>query len=292
MELQSALNACLFLRFVYDNWNVPGRNSLDSLPIVDSLGQPIFPDKNFTVLRTLYSNDLATDLHSRSTRIGQWKIIGIVAVNNADPKDAVIAIRGTSTVWEWVQDVKFWAKPFSNVPGSGLTEDGFTDMYQSFSFQASTAPSPFITDLISRLDPGARVFVTGHSLGAALATLLALDLSYHSQQSPTVYTIASPRVGDLFFHKFFTQGISACYRVENRNDKVPWFPPPGVYEHVGEKFELIPPSDLKNTPPCNHHLSTYLHLLGTAIGNPDKYPIQDDCVQGSRLPEINPDDEP
>jgi triacylglycerol lipase len=40
-----------------------------------------------------------------------------------------------------------------------------------------------------------QLWVTGHSLGAALATLAAADFAKEGYQ-PVVYTMGSPRVGD------------------------------------------------------------------------------------------------
>ena len=68
--------------------------------------------------------------------------------------------------------------------------------------------------------------MTGHSLGAGLATLLALDLAAHSLVPNTCITLASPRVGDLTFQHVFNQVVPNAYRVVNRIDIVPKVPPP------------------------------------------------------------------
>jgi hypothetical protein len=81
---------------------------------------------------------------------------------------------------------------------------------------------------ISRLnDKGCKIWITGHSLGAALATL-AGD-RYANVQG--VYTFGSPRVGDGAFSKNFEV---AAYRIVNNKDIATRVPPPGRYKHVGD----------------------------------------------------------
>ena len=76
-------------------------------------------------------------------------------------------------------------------------------------------------------DKGCKIWITGHSLGGALATLSASR--YGSAQG--VYTFGSPRVGNEIFKKNIEVKI---YRILNNDDIVPRVPPPGKYVHVGE----------------------------------------------------------
>jgi len=81
---------------------------------------------------------------------------------------------------------------------------------------------------ITRLDrKGCKIWMTGHSLGAALATLCGSR--YGSVQG--VYTFGSPRVGNDGFKEQLDVKI---YRIVNNEDIVARVPPPGVYVHVGE----------------------------------------------------------
>ena len=72
-----------------------------------------------------------------------------------------------------------------------------------------------------------KVWITGHSLGAALATLAA----YRFKNVQGLYVFGCPRVGDVEFKNDF--GIPA-YRFENNNDIVCKVPPSGIYRHIGE----------------------------------------------------------
>ena len=74
-----------------------------------------------------------------------------------------------------------------------------------------------------------RIWITGHSLGAALATLAA----YRYGHFQGLHTFGSPRVGDAGFKRVF-DGKGKAWRFVNNSDIVPRVPPPVLYQHVGE----------------------------------------------------------
>jgi hypothetical protein len=83
------------------------------------------------------------------------------------------------------------------------------------------------------------LWVTGHSLGGALATLATARLVDEGLKPVTV-TFGQPRVGDSGFAKAYT---ATHHRFVNNNDVVPtmpprtipgWLRPPSFYTHVGE----------------------------------------------------------
>jgi hypothetical protein len=282
VNIQSAINAGLFVQFVANQWNSTSQATvLDGRPVLNAAGTPVIPGLNYTVLRTIYACDLATDLDPTKPGREGWKTMGILAVNQADPNDYFIAIRGTLTIWEWLQDAKFLPKPFPNVAGAGLTEDGFTDMYQSFSLTPGDCEGKFLADLIALLPATARVTIAGHSLGAGIATLLALDMGANSTLPVVLYTLASPRVGDLTFSHLFNHVVPNAYRIANRLDIVPKVPPPLLYFHVGDETELVPSGEMKFDLACEHHLTSYFNMLGTLSNQAAAYPIQANCLKGS-----------
>ena len=81
------------------------------------------------------------------------------------------------------------------------------------------------------------IWMTGHSLGAALATLAADRLP----NVQGLYTFGSPRVGDQEFQKMF--GLKA-FRVVNSKDIVANIPPKDPYRHVGEYIFIDQKGDI------------------------------------------------
>ncbi len=279
MDVQSAINAGLFVEFVYENWKTAtDATNLDGRAVVTAAGAPVIAGKNYTVLKTIYSNDLATDINPDKPLLEGFKTMGIIAQNEGDANDIFISIRGTSGVWEWVQDIKFLPRPFTPVPGSGLTEDGFTVMYLSFSLTPGPS-NTFMADVVDLLPPNAKVTISGHSLGSSLATLLALDMAANTKLGVRLYTLASPRVGDLVFHNLFNHVVPDAFRIANRLDIVPKTPPPLLYFHVGDETELVPPREMKFELGCEHSIKNYFSMLATMIGKQGDYPFEANCMR-------------
>ncbi|KAM0842410.1 hypothetical protein ACQ4PT_058395 [Festuca glaucescens] len=94
------------------------------------------------------------------------------------------------------------------------------------------------------------IYVTGHSLGGALATLLVLELS-SSQMAKngvifvTVYNFGSPRVGNRRFADVYNAKVKDSWRVVNHRDIIPTVPHLMGYCHV-EAPIYLKSGDLKH----------------------------------------------
>jgi hypothetical protein len=220
---------------------------------------------DYKVITSFYGNDLATDTNpARGNDIVSFGLI-LQAPNN----DVVIAIRGTDGIWEWVDDAEFLSVKCPFLAGAGNTEDGFTAIYNSLRITtdpASTRLAAGLANLPFNKPIGA-VTICGHSLGGALATLLALDTVANTAFKPvTVYTYASPRVGNPSFADTYNQVVPNTFRIANRMDLVPKLPLPPFYEHVNTLYEILPAGKVKLEVVCEHHLTTYLFLLSSLAG--------------------------
>lgn len=142
-----------------------------------------------------------------------------------------------------------------------MTHRGFTDIYAS----ARDA----ILSVLGTLSPEKTLYVTGHSLGGALATLCALDVSANSAfTTPRLYTYGSPRVGDPDFAKAFNRYVRSSYRYANLFD-VTTYVPPTVYKLPKQKTKyyythvqtLKSLSFQNGSPELNHVIRSYFAVL-------------------------------
>jgi predicted lipase len=79
--------------------------------------------------------------------------------------------------------------------------------------------------------------VTGHSLGGAVATLVALKLFEYIGYTPRVITFGSPRVGCRKLKKIFNLKVPDALRFVHDHDIVPWMPT-WPYKHLGNLIHL------------------------------------------------------
>jgi predicted lipase len=234
--------------------------------------------EGYTYLQTIYGSDLGTDAHPA---LGVDVSYGYLALS---PKgELVVAIRGTDTILEWIDDAQFYFVYNPIKHSSGFTEDGFTTIYKSLRIAKVTGTQTLINSIRGYIDAGTatNITLTGHSLGGALVTLLALDVAHNtSQKSPILYTFASPRVGEELFAYDFNDTVPTSYHVYHTKDVVPLVPL-WPYTSVKSPFALASNSStVKDDVACAHHLTTYLWLMGNAA-NVNAGSLDADCVPGN-----------
>jgi hypothetical protein len=87
--------------------------------------------------------------------------------------------------------------------------------------------------------PTCALYVTGHSLGGALATLFGYMLSNEIAHQIMVISFASPRVGNYDWKQAFDAKTNLThYRITNNRDVVTAFPMYRYY-HVGHNLKLL-----------------------------------------------------
>jgi triacylglycerol lipase len=145
-------------------------------------------------------------------------------VRNQASGNVFVSFRGTQSLQDWLENITIGHThhPWGNV------EKGFSDIYG----QVSNAVKGFAP-------AGANVFVTGHSLGGALAVLATADLKM-SGWSPVMYSFAGPRTGDLGFAASFNREVPSAWRVVNTEDLVTTVPlATGVVSETVNPFSLL-----------------------------------------------------
>ena len=155
------------------------------------------------------------------------------------PQVAILSFRSTdpNKIEDWLTDAKF--KPKAWDPGLGCVHEGFAETLGGLESQAGKASSyAAIRDEIAKLHgTGRLLYITGHGLGAALATLSAARLVANKVYPVQgVYTFGSPRVGDQAFADAYGRALgNRTFRVVNNEDLVTRVPPRlSGYKHVGE----------------------------------------------------------
>ena len=120
---------------------------------------------------------------------------------------SVLAFRGTQEPFDWFQDARVLQVVADGISGR---------VHKGFHHALNVAWS----HVAGRLRDDRPLFVCGHSLGGAVATLASCQLATRANLLAT-YTFGSPRVGDADFCRAYT---SPNYRVVNRLDVVPELP--------------------------------------------------------------------
>jgi hypothetical protein len=249
---------------------------------------PVTP--GYDLLATIYGNDLATD---KNPDRGKQRVkMGLILQARAGG-EVVVAIRGTEGIKEWVQDAQFGDVPFKEVAGAGCTEDGFTAMYRSMTVEEG-AGKPSVVKFLGTLATANSLTICGHSLGGAIATLLALDVAAHAPapfNDPTIYTYASPRTGNHDFAVKYHQTVTTTYRFVDNVDLVPKLPSIFPYRHVTDAIRmdsltLIPPRVLlQPNPVCWHILTSYIFLMSLSSGGPKLNP-EAECATDDKIEDI------
>lgn len=175
---------------------------------------------------------------------------GFVA-HQAETATWLVAFRGSKTIWDWVYDGETIPTPFLPDPSAGFVHLGFQLVYHH-------VRDSVVKLLRARRDECEQIWVTGHSLGGALAVLAASDIltSTGVKCAPGLYTFAGPRAVAPDFAKHFDGCIPECHRVVNFMDVVPQLPPPLVFEHVGRETEIHGGFEWLNVAHA-HHIATY-----------------------------------
>lgn len=223
-------------------------------PIVDS-------PPNFTPVKSLHPDN--DPIFSQI-----WSTV------QSNTKTLYIGFRGTMTTEEWRTDFQSTLQgviptELKNTQSqTSITENpdftnikihkGFLEMFNDFKED--------LTVILEEEQPD-RIFVAGHSLGAAIATLFGLQ--FYNDYNLVIYTFGSPRVGNTEFSDFVKNNYT-IQRIYNRADLVSDVPLsvmfntggthiPYIYKHAGisRSFNLNWEGWMNN-----HSIPIFLYCLG------------------------------
>ncbi len=197
------------------------------------------------------------DVYQLETEFAEKDIpFGFVA-SEAGSDNVYVIFRGTRRFVEWFKDANIELVTFNDstnerskrVEIKGEIADGVVQENQSsliipnidnnFGFVTAGFRGIYVSlreklikalNQISLKSPNAKVFVTGHSLGGALATLAIPDIlkntSFTNPNNIVLYTFASPRCGDRNFAMSFKNLGVRHWRIANTEDFITTLPFP------------------------------------------------------------------
>jgi triacylglycerol lipase len=175
-------------------------------------------------------------------------------------EDSILVFRGTQRTTEWLGNIYAVQQDYIN-PQTGQS---LGRIHTGFRSIANSIIDPLAVDAVQRINPHKPCYISGHSLGAALATVLALDIALAVpalQPNLQVYVYATPRVGNPAFARSYAKLLPNSYRVTNLADPIPTMPPTKMraeFVHVGEEWAFI--SQAGDILP-NHIVDTYRRAI-------------------------------
>jgi predicted lipase len=171
-------------------------------------------------------------------------------------ESSIISFRGTQQTNEWFQNVLAQQirhtslSPFEFV---GKVHRGFFTLYSLIAQQ--------VFEAAQKLDKSRPIYITGHSLGASLAILAAMDLAIRIPEIKNqlrLYTYAGPRIGNIEFAEAHSHLVPNHYRIVNVADSIPMAPPTKVdklvFTHSGQLWTFV---DYSGDLFLGHFVSVY-----------------------------------
>lgn len=150
----------------------------------------------------------------------------------------VVALRGTTGGAEWIRNTKVKLKSLKD------WGEEFVEVHYGFweAFDSLLKLNPNLKTWLSRDE--FPLLITGHSLGGALAQMLAFK--FGDKETTSILTFGAPKVGNKTWRNTFNSKELSLIRFENKFDRIPELPPDLIqfqstdyhYLPVGEVLEL------------------------------------------------------
>lgn len=203
------------------------------------------PAFGFVYKNTLY--DPATDLQG---------FIGYIH----NEKKIYIAYRGTSSYYNWMNDLEVRLVSYKTYPECQCK------IHNGFYKSALNIKNQTLDSLIElkKEYPAYEIIVTGHSYGAAVSQIVAMELIKEGIKLE-VYNYGQPRIGDKKYASFVNNKLIQYWRFTHNKDIVPHLPPikdfgyfhscREVFETAENKLQLCSETNCED-PKCADQYST------------------------------------
>lgn len=222
--------------------------------------------------------------------IGSEELFAFLWQSQSDSSQFLIGFRGTASPKDMLDDTFYFTTDFT-ASVSGNTPSPVPQVakgwYGIYTRTGGSMTQSMQAQLFSLLQQHSiqTLYITGHSLGGALAELFALDVAVSTPSvAASTLTYAAPMVGLQTWTEAYANNAAtaATIRVVNQYDIVPAMPPSWMapnYGQVGQEFDVsfrkqdegfIPsPQDLE----IRHEMFNYLTVVTNAQPlNPQQWP--------------------
>jgi len=169
------------------------------------------------------------------------------------PEDRAIVVgfRGTQGDWETVEEILSFLKPKRPFIAGGMV---FQYFYDAFYLLWNDGLMQDLMQL-KAANPGFQVWIVGHSLGGAMASVcstLIAHLGLWSANDIRMVTFGQPRTGDVTYAMSHDNLLKYTYRIVHKRDLIAHLPPkidtdPNTLYH--HRFEIWYNNDMATNAP-------------------------------------------
>lgn len=183
--------------------------------------------------------------------------IGYIFWNQASGQ-AIFSFSGTEQLIAWKADFRYHQVPPTELNGykdGMLVHQGFYDIYSAVRNQIMCwwEENPWVKNL----------FITGHSLGAALSAICAFDFAGITNENKKLIHVsfASPRLANIEFAKEFDERIPQSINVINTEDLIPALVLAQLFGYTYETLGQLTPFIKSGGSLSYNHIDSYYYNL-------------------------------
>lgn len=141
----------------------------------------------------------------------------------------IVSVRGSSEMSDWSSNSNDTTRPVWSLGIEGWIHRGYADQVESAVSNVKRA--------LDRGNDEAPVIVTGHSLGGAVASVLATKLAKDGYPIGRLVTFAAPRAGDETFARAAKKALGKrAIRVVRPDDYIPRISPTSANAELGARI--------------------------------------------------------
>jgi len=174
---------------------------------------------------------------------------------NKNTRQAILSYSGTENAVAWRADFRYHQVAplaLNNYKDGMLVHEGFYEIYLAVKDKIWSwfNDNPWVEDL----------FITGHSLGAALSCISAFDFAGKTKNL-IHYSFASPRLCNVEFAKEFDRLIPTSMNVINIDDVIPALVLSQLFDYTYESLNQIVPFTKSGGSLSYNHIDAYYYNL-------------------------------